>query len=223
MTHILAIDTALGGISVGVQVGDKFAGRQIETQREQAALLVPTLQEVLKEIDCDFKVLKGVACTVGPGSFTGLRIGLSTARSLALALNIPTIPMGSLDLMVRHYDANDTGTPILVVLETKRQDFYAQYYDEGLNPVGEAMATSAEEILQAAPFKDFEVGGNCLERFAQESSTTLSLLDNLIQTDPKTMVKYAQTLEKSELNPVYLRGADISMPKNKPRKLALTH
>lgn len=217
MTHILAIDTSLGGISVGVQSGDQFAGKLIQTGREQAALLVPTISEVLEKLSINYSVLDRIACTVGPGSFTGLRIGLSTAKSLALALDLPTIPLSTLDLMARHYEPNE---PLLVVLETKRQDFYAQYYDAAGARVGEAMAMSAEEILEAAPFEDFRVGGDCLERFAQNSSTALNLLDNILQPDPQIMIEYAKTLEEGVLNPIYLRGADVSQPKNKPRKLA---
>lgn len=233
--NLLAIDTALGGISVGVQVGDQFAGRQIQTQREQASLLVPTIQEILKELSIDYSVLEAIACTVGPGSFTGLRIGLSTAKSFALALNLPTIAMGTLDLMACHYQENKS---LLVVLETKRQDFYAQYYKNGV-AVGEPMATSAEEILKAAPFDDFKIGGDCLERFKKEISSSrrrsgslsredsglrrndsaLFLFDNLTQPDPKTMIDYAQSLKEGPLNPVYLRGADVSQSKTKPRKL----
>lgn len=218
--NILAIDTAMGGISVGVSIDGKFAGRKIETGREQASLLIPTINEILEELSSNYSVLDKISCTIGPGSFTGLRIGLSTAKSLALALDIPTIPMGTLDLMARHYPNNDH---LLIVLETKRQDFYAQYFEKCI-AVGQAMATNAEYILSNAPFDDFTTGGDCLERFAMESglksSTALSLLDNLTQPDPETMVNYAMKLEAGALNPVYLRGADVSKSKNPPRKLA---
>jgi len=220
-SNILAIDTAMGGISVGVKIDGKFACRQIETGREQASLLIPTINEVLEELSSNYSVLDKISCTVGPGSFTGLRIGLSTAKSLALALDLPTIPMGTLDLMAQHYQGND---PLLIVLETKRQDFYAQYYEAGI-AVGDAMATSADEILNASPFDECNVGGDCLDRFKQEiserkPSTALSLLNNLTQPDPEIMVRYATGLGQGALNPVYLRGADVSQSKNKPRKLA---
>lgn len=216
--NILAIDTAMGGISVGVSIDGKFAGRQIETGREQASLLIPTINEVLQELSSHYSVLDKISCTVGPGSFTGLRIGLSTAKSLALALDIPTVPMGTLDLMARHYQGNDN---LLVVLETKRQDFYARYFKGGV-AVGEAMATNANEILNASPFDNFKVGGDCLERFQVETATALSLLDNIMQPDPEIMVGYASDLEQGMLNPVYLRGADVSQSKTKPRKLAVS-
>jgi tRNA threonylcarbamoyl adenosine modification protein YeaZ len=216
--NILAIDTALGGISVGVLSDGQFAGKQIATQRDQASLLVPTINEILEELSINYSVLDAIACTVGPGSFTGLRIGLSTAKSLALALNIPTIPMGTLDLMARHYAGLDQ---ILVVLETKRQDFYAQYYQSGKS-VGDPIVSNALTILNNSPFSNFKIGGDCLERFEMGADRALSLLDNIIQPEPRVMLDYALTLEEGALTPVYLRGADISQPKTKPRKLVET-
>lgn len=213
--NILAIDTALGGISVGVRIDGQFAGRQMVMQREQASLLIPTIQEVLSELSSNFNALDKIACTVGPGSFTGLRIGLSAARSLALALDLPTIGMSTLDLMAQHYDE----AQLLIVLETKRQDFYGQYYQGG-QAVGEPITDNALTILNNSPFDEFRVGGDCLERFESEVTTPLNLLDNILLSDPKTMIEYAMTLEEGTLNPVYLRGADVSMPKNAPRKLA---
>jgi len=217
-SNILAIDTAMGGISVGVSIEGKFAGRQIETAREQASLLIPTINEALEELSSHYSVLDKITCTVGPGSFTGLRIGLSTAKSLALALNIPTIPISTLDLVGHHYLGDDR---LLVVLETKRQDFYAQYFEDGI-AVGDAMATSAEEILENAPFDDYKIGGDCLERFQAETATALCLLNNIIQSDPQIMINMAQTLKHGALSPVYLRGADVSQSKQKPRKLAVS-
>lgn len=216
LTNLLAIDTALGGISVGVQINGRFAGRQMPMQREQAALLIPTIQEVLKELSSDFSVLDKIACTVGPGSFTGLRIGLSAARSFALALNLPTIGISTLNLMAYHYAPK---SPMLIVLETKRQDFYGQYYDADGRAVGMPIVSSALTMLDNSPFEDFKIGGDCLERFEQESATALNLLDNMLQPDPDVMVAYAMQQAEGALNPVYLRGADVSYPKNKPRKL----
>ncbi len=217
--NILAIDTALGGISVGVQVDGQFAGRKMPMQREQAALLIPTIQEVLKELSSDFSVLDKISCTVGPGSFTGLRIGLSAARSLALALDLPTIAMSTLNLMAHHYTSS---VPMLIVLETKRQDFYGQYYDVKGQAVGEPIISNALTILDNSPFEEFKIGGDCLERFENENATALNLLDNIIQPDPEVMVAYALAQEEGTLNPVYLRGADVSYPKNKPRKLIVS-
>lgn len=220
---VLAIDTALGGVSVGIIAANgHIVSRQIETAREQAVILAPTIQEVVSEASCEFSDIDLIVCSKGPGSFTGLRIGLSTARTMALALDKTVIGLNTLDTMARHYQ---TDKPLLVVLETKRQDFYARYYDAEHNPLSEPMACDAQMILDQAPVNDFDVGGDCLNRFKESVSEELSVLNSLMQPDPILMCQYGLEVfehegEQGSPQPLYLRGADVSQPKHEPRKLA---
>lgn len=220
---VLAIDTALGGVSVGIMAAnDHIVSRMIETAREQAVILAPTIQEVVEEAQCDFSDIDLIVCSKGPGSFTGLRIGLATARTMALSLDRPLVGLTSLDIMARHYQADKD---VLIVLETKRQDFYARYYNADYTPLTEPMALSADEVLQNAPDDNFVVGGDCLERFQSSVSVELELLDNLTQSDPILMCQMGFEAFKTDdfpdkVEPLYLRGADVSHPKNQPRQLA---
>ena len=140
---ILAFDTAMSGISVGV-IGSNghICSRQVQTERGQASLLIPIIDEVLKEAELSIKDVDLLACSKGPGSFTGLRIGLTMAKSLKLALNIPLIGISNLEIMAHHYQ--NEYEPLLVVLETKRQLFYAQYFDkyDTVNPCFKKALTS---------------------------------------------------------------------------------
>jgi tRNA threonylcarbamoyladenosine biosynthesis protein TsaB len=220
---VLAIDTALGGVSVGIMARNgHIVSRMIETAREQATILVPTIQEVLSEAECEFSDIDLIVCSKGPGSFTGIRIGLATARTMALALDKPIIGVNTLDVMARHYQ---TEKPLLVVLETKRQDFYASYYDANRKALTEQFAIDAPEVLGRAPMTGFDVGGDCLERFQACVSVDVNCLDNLTQPDPILMAQYGLEIfeehgDQGSPQPLYLRGADISYPKNPPRKLA---
>ena len=89
--NILVIDTALNGCCVGVYGARE--GCVISKSRPlasgQAEHLMPLIQEAIKEAGLSFADLGAVASTVGPGAFTGLRIGLSAAKSLGLALDSP--------------------------------------------------------------------------------------------------------------------------------------
>ena len=220
---VLAIDTALSGVSVGlIAANGHIVSRMVETERAQAAILVPTIQEVVSEAAIDFKDIDLIVCTKGPGSFTGLRIGLATARTMALALNKPIIGLNTLDVMARHYES---AKPLLIVLETKRQDFYGCYYDSQKNPLTDPFAVDGPSVLQCAPVDDFNVGGDCLERFKTSVSEDLNLLENMTQPDPILMAQYGWDLfqeqgDQGRPHPLYLRGADISSPKMPPRKLA---
>lgn len=230
---VLAMDTAMGGISVGIIAANgHIVSRMMETAREQAALLVPTIQEVVSEAGIDFSDIDLIGCTRGPGSFTGLRIGLATARTMALSLNIPCIGLNTLDVMARHYNTpcpqagglNDTGKGLLIILETKRQDFYGCYYDDEKNPLTEPFACDASEVLNRAPVTEFDIGGDCLERFQSLVAKNFNYLEQYAQPDPILMAQ--MTLEEFEVKgdqgatqPLYLRGADVSQPKVPPRKL----
>ena len=220
---VLAMDTALGGVSVGIMASNgHIVSRIIETAREQAVILVPTIQEVVREAEIEFSDIDLIVCNRGPGSFTGLRIGLATARTMALTLDKPIIGLNTLNTMARHYSTEE---PLLIVLETKRQDFYARYYDAQGEPLTEPFAVDAEEVLNRAPVDSFNVGGDCLERFQECVSGNFKCLDNLTQPDPILMAQYGLKLfeeqgEQGTPQPLYLRGADVSYPKNPPRKLA---
>lgn len=220
---VLAIDTALCGVSVGIVAANgHLVSRMVETARGQAAILIPTIQEVVDEAECEFADIDLIVCSKGPGSFTGLRIGLSTARTMALSLDKPIIGLNTLDVMSQHYQID---RPLLVVLETKRQDFYARYYGAQHNPISEPMALEGQDILNLAPVDDFDVGGDCLERFQQSVSADLNLLDNIFQPDPILMCqiglkRFEEQGGDERVDPLYLRGADVSQPKNAPRKLA---
>ena len=225
---VLAFDTAMSGLSVGLIASNGYVvSRQVETQREQASLLIPTIQEVLEEAQIEFKDIDLLTCGKGPGSFTGLRIGLTTAKVMAVSLGIPLIALSNLEIMARHYD---TDKSLLIMLETKRQDFYAQYFSGCFDTVRTALCEpfsgEANAILKDAPCSDFDIGGDCLTRFQGSVSEDLSYLEEWVQPDPILMAQMAlekydtQGESEEELKPLYLRGADISKPKNPPRKLA---
>lgn len=225
--NILAFDTALTGCNVAFSSSDGGTriSKQIETMRDQAKLLVPMIQEVLTEAGVEFKDIDIIASTNGPGSFTGLRLGLATARSLGLALNKQVIGVNSFEFMLAHYRSINVTGSILIVLETKRQDFYAQMFDKDDNPVTDMMAMNADEILDSISLSGFKVGGDCLERFKTVAGQqNLEFLENVSQPDP---ILLCDTISKRSLpavmaspKPIYLRGADVSKSKTKARVLA---
>lgn len=222
----LVFDTATGGISIGAVSGDgHIAKRVMETQRDQASLLVPLIQEVLDELKLSFDGLQCVATTQGPGSFTGLRIGLSAARTFGVSLGIPVLGINTLDVMAAHYTQD---APYLIVLETKRQDFYACFYDQDGMALSDPFAAEINEVLKKMPNGVNAVGGDCLERFkAEAGDVDLTYLHEFKQPDPEVFLSVAQrkfeTLNgdmPARPKPLYLRGADVSVAKVPPRKLA---
>jgi tRNA threonylcarbamoyladenosine biosynthesis protein TsaB len=99
MTRILAIDTALDAVSACVfdeRSGEPLALDSILMQRGQAEALMPLLDRVVSQTEDGFAGLDRIAVTVGPGSFTGLRVGIAAARAIGLACHVPVVGVSTL-------------------------------------------------------------------------------------------------------------------------------
>ncbi|TDR87164.1 tRNA (adenosine(37)-N6)-threonylcarbamoyltransferase complex dimerization subunit type 1 TsaB [Enterovirga rhinocerotis] len=101
--RILAIDTALGQCAAAIlDVASEttIAAEAIAMERGHAEALLPLLDRVMARVDGGFHSLDRVAVTIGPGSFTGLRIGISAARAVALAIGIPAVGVTTLSALM---------------------------------------------------------------------------------------------------------------------------
>lgn len=225
---VLAFDTALGGCSVGVLIDNTLAAaRTVETARDQAKLLIPLIGEALAEAGKTYGDVDLIVSTVGPGSFTGLRLGLSTARSLALALSIPAVGVSTLDVMARYAArANPGKDDILAVLETKRSDFYVQRFDPQGAPLSDPLALEMPDIQAIMGDSPVTLVSDANARFMAGlgGNPIVSREINRVLIDPLTLgligVERAAHGDVAALNPLYLRGADVSRPKVPPRRIA---
>ncbi len=219
---VLAFDSALGGCIAAVlnpATGLSFA-RTIATEREQAAKLVPMIQDVMAEAGLKPADLGLIATTIGPGSFTGLRISLSTARAMGLALGIPVQGVGTFEVMMRSCKPKKE---CIVVLESKRTDFYVQSFDANGKATGEPVCLDAASIVPLAQNKI--VCGDALERLRDETGESFSgaieryLLDPVIlaQTGLDIFRNNGGKAEKPE--PHYMREADVSISTKSQREI----
>ena len=125
---ILAIETATKVSSVALSDGNKIvAALTMENGPEHSATLVPNIGKLLEMAGKTRKDLNAVAVSVGPGSFTGLRIGLATAKGLAYALNIPLIAVPTLKaLAARFYDL--PGVTVFSLADAQKKNAYCGIY-----------------------------------------------------------------------------------------------
>ena len=226
--HVLAFDTALNGCSAALLnvTLDKCVAESTAMDRGQAEQLVPMIDRVLKQAGVAYKDIDLLAVTVGPGAFTGLRIGLSTARALGLALDKPMTGVTTLEVIARQYFQDRKPKPdetLAVLLDTKRADFYAQFFAPDGSAVNEAMGASADDIITLAQGKRLTGIGDGVARFRVPCGghENWRFVDGYEHPDPGIIAKIAaeRGIASGAPQPLYLRPPDVSTPKKKLRVL----
>ena len=144
---LLGFDTATAACSAALWAGGAVAAcRRVETGGRHAESLVPMLREVAAEGGTTLAAIDRFAVTVGPGSFTGIRIGLATARGLALALERPLIGLSTLEILAAGVPEAERDGPILAALDAGRGRLYAQLFAPSLDALGAPEALDAEAL-----------------------------------------------------------------------------
>jgi tRNA threonylcarbamoyladenosine biosynthesis protein TsaB len=129
---ILAIETATDVCGVALIHREKVVGhRSVAEKNVHAEKLLPMVEEVLRDASLSVKNVDAVAVSIGPGSFTGLRIGLSTAKGLAIALRIPIVAVSTLDALAYElYRSDEKGTAVIAcpLIDAKRDEAFFCFY-----------------------------------------------------------------------------------------------
>ena len=158
--NILALDTATAACSAALLRGGALAARRhLAMTRGHAEALMPMVEEVMAEAGAAYGELDLIATTVGPGTFTGLRVGLAAARGLALAGGLPLLGVTTLEVLAHGVDAGRrAGRPVVAALDARRGEVYLQCFDgdsgfDGdLAPLGPAAAAAPGDAeLPAGP------------------------------------------------------------------------
>ncbi|GAM97212.1 tsaB protein [alpha proteobacterium U9-1i] len=124
---VLAIDTALDACSVALtRDGEALAALSERMDKGQAERLAPMVRETMAEAGMTFASLDRIAVTTGPGSFTGVRVGLSFARALALALSKPCVGVSTLEALALQ---GGEGGARAALIETPGAAYFALYQD----------------------------------------------------------------------------------------------
>jgi tRNA threonylcarbamoyladenosine biosynthesis protein TsaB len=218
---ILAMDTALAacGVCARARARDVRVMQLAPMVHGQAEHLLPMVEAVMAESDVPYKDLSAIVTTVGPGAFTGLRVGLSTAKTLAITLDIPLFGITTLQALASEYVARSaSGEGFAVVLETKRQDFYVQAFDAAGAAVDEAAVRPIEELRSL--YGDLPVIGDGVERYMAAVPDVRRGAD-MVLIDPGYLSDLffdRRDLFVLSPDPLYLREADVSAPKT-PRRI----
>jgi tRNA threonylcarbamoyl adenosine modification protein YeaZ len=134
--NLLAIDAAANLCAACVLDTDTGSelGRVVrDIGKGHAELLMGVIEETLKLSGADYDGIGRVAVSTGPGSFTGVRVGVATARGLALALKIPATGITTLEAIAAETRRQFPARPVMVAIDARREELYAAIYDEFAN------------------------------------------------------------------------------------------
>lgn len=149
MMKLLALDSSGLVASVAIVTEEAMlAEYTVNYKKTHSQTLLPMLEELVKMVEVDLKEIDAIAVCAGPGSFTGLRIGSATAKGLGLALNIPIIPVPTLDGLA--YNMCGTDKLVCPMMDARRNQVYTGLYrftGDKLEVVKPQCALSVEEIL----------------------------------------------------------------------------
>lgn len=159
MSTILNLETATTNCSVSVaKDGKLWAIKEHDTPHySHSEQLHIFIQEVLREAKLELSDVDAIAVSKGPGSYTGLRIGVSAAKGLCFSLDIPLISISTLESMA--YQAKASAADYLVpVLDARRMEVYSAVFEQGVNQLRETKA----EIIDENSFSEFVEKGKLL-------------------------------------------------------------
>ena len=207
---ILAIDTCLFACSAAVvQDGAVLAGRVEPMSRGHQERLAPLVAEVMAEAGgVGFDQLDRIAVTIGPGSFTGLRVGLAFAKGLSAALAIPAVGVGSLEALAQPHKGR-----VFAVLDAKRGQVYLQAFADGAAvsaPDALPIETAAARVAELAP--DILVGTGAALLAQMRPSAQAIAVDH---ADPAAIAALGASRSPVPPRPLYLRAPDAKLPGGK--------
>ncbi|HEX5123581.1 MAG TPA: tRNA (adenosine(37)-N6)-threonylcarbamoyltransferase complex dimerization subunit type 1 TsaB [Rhodanobacteraceae bacterium] len=150
--NLLAIETATECCSVALVAGARVFARSELAPRRHAELLLPMCDEVLAEAGLARRDLDVLAVGRGPGAFTGVRLAVSAAQGIALALGIPVVPVSSLAALAMQ--APDNGADVLAVIDARMGEVYAGLFrrnGEAIEAIGDETVGRADALRLASP------------------------------------------------------------------------
>jgi len=206
---VLAIDTCLFACSVAVVDGERVLARRVEPMsRGHQERLAPLVQEAMAQSGVGFDQLERIGVTVGPGSFTGLRVGLAFAKGLGSALSIPVVGVGSLEAL-----AEPERGDVLAVLDAKRGQVYLQAFSGGAPvsaPDALPIEIAAARVAEFSP--DILIGTGAALLADLRPGARVVEADT---TDPVAVARLAAARAPVPPRPLYLRAPDAKLPGGK--------
>jgi tRNA threonylcarbamoyladenosine biosynthesis protein TsaB len=219
---ILAIDTALDACSAAVldtSASQIIARESQAMKRGHAEALMPLIARVMKASGVAFTSLDRIAVTTGPGSFTGLRVGLSAARGIALAADKPVVGLTTLTAFAAPIVAENGEHPIISAIDARHDHVYFQVVSGDGSPLIKPKVAPIKEALDASRLGIPYLVGNAANILADRWPASAP---PPFKVDPRAApditwvawVGAAVSPEAAPARPYYLRAPDAKPPKD---------
>ena len=219
---ILSIDTALDACAAAVLdtgAGGLIARESQAMKRGHAEALMPLIARVMKASGVAFAALDRVAATTGPGSFTGLRVGLSAARGIALAAGKPVVGVTTLTVFAAPIVSESSEHPVIAAIDARHDHVYFQVLGGDGGSLVKPKVAPIAEALDAARFGAPHLVGNAAkilaERWPADAPPPFKI-DQQAAPDIAWVAWLGAAVnpESSPARPYYLRAPDAKPPKS---------
>ena len=175
--RVLAIDTALGACAAAIldtAYGGIIASESVPMIRGHAEALMPLVARVMQQSELKFHDLDRIAATTGPGSFTGLRVGLAAARGFGVATALPVVGVSTLSAYAAPYLAADNRFQVVAAIDARHQHVYLQVFGpDGRTVIAPRLVPLSEATRAASAAPSVLVG-----------SAALAVADGLAKSSP---------------------------------------
>lgn len=210
---VLAIDTVAN--LCAACVWDTQAGRELgrcvqDPGKGHAEHLMGVIAEALSAAGATYADLDAVAVAVGPGSFTGIRVGVATARGLALALKVPSTGVTTLDALAEEARDRFPDREIMAVIDARREQLYlARYGPAGDRVLGPVISTLADAVSEVG-VSDTVLAGSAAEAVRAAAGRKLDIAGTAATADIAVYARLAALHGSADTppRPLYLRNAD---------------
>ncbi|MFQ2093200.1 tRNA (adenosine(37)-N6)-threonylcarbamoyltransferase complex dimerization subunit type 1 TsaB [Aeromonas taiwanensis] len=216
---ILAVDTATEACSAALMVGDKVFSRWEEAPRDHTRKILPMVQAVLEEAGLSLEQLDAIAFGRGPGSFTGVRIGISVAQGLAFGAGVPLIGISTLAAMAQGAHRLDGAERVLAAIDARMDEVYFGHYEQvagQMQLVGEEVVSHPDALVEArgklagrvtCVGTGFETYGESLNGLADELVTSQVRFPAAVDMLPLARSAWlaGEAVPVEQATPVYLR------------------
>lgn len=225
---ILAFDTTAGFCSVAIfdEKRDLMASRMIEEPSRQAELLIPTIEEILLEAKLSYHDISTLASTVGPGSFTGVRIGLAAAHGLLLATQASFFGVSTFEAVAwnvaKSLQNDQQSQPLHIVLDARRQAVFLQSFDvETLEPFSTPKLCSYQEAFELLGNTPAIIAGSGASLIKNTPPSQFTFIEGSFMPSADSITELVATkLKKGKKglppSPLYIRKPDAKLPTKKP-------